>query len=38
MFLLIWQDTGRVRYVPSHDKILIVLGLVHWEFRRLALN
>ena len=27
-------DTGRVRYVPSHDKILIVLGLVRREFRR----
>ena len=26
--------TGRVRYVPSHDKILIVLGLVRQEFRR----
>ena len=24
----------RARYVPSHDKILIVLGLVHLEFRR----
>ena len=27
-------DIGRVRYVPSHDKILDVLGLVHREFRR----
>ena len=27
-------DTGRVRYVPSHDKILVVLGLVRREFRR----
>ena len=26
-------DTGRVWYVPSHDKILIVLGLVCREFR-----
>ena len=26
-------DTGHVRYVPSHDKILIVLGLVCREFR-----
>ena len=27
-------DTGRVWYVPSHDKIVIVLGLVRREFRR----
>jgi len=27
-------DTGRVRYVPSHDKILVVLGLIHREFWR----
>ena len=27
-------DTGRVRYVPSHDKILIVLGLVRRKFQR----
>ena len=27
-------DTRRVRYVPSHDKILIVLGWVRREFRR----
>ena len=26
-------NTGRVRYVPSHDKILDVLGLVRREFR-----
>ena len=26
--------TGRVRYVPSNDKILDVLGLVRREFRR----
>ena len=25
--------TGRVQYVPSHDKILIVLGLVCREFQ-----
>ena len=32
--LLVWRiDTGRVRYVLSHDKILIVLGLVRREFR-----
>ena len=28
------RDTGRVWYVPSHDKILVVLGLVRREFRR----
>ena len=27
-------DTGRVRYVPNHDKILDVLGLVRREFRQ----
>ena len=28
-------DTGLVRYVSSHDKILDVLGLIHREFRYL---
>ena len=27
-------DTGRVRYLASHGKILGVLGLVRQEFRR----
>ena len=27
-------DTEHVRYVPSNDKILVVLGLVRREFRR----
>ena len=27
-------DTGPIRYVPSHDKILDVLGLVRREFQR----
>ena len=27
-------DFGRVRYLPGHDKILGVLGLVRREFRR----
>ena len=27
------SNTRRVRYVPSHDKILFVLGLVRREFR-----
>ena len=27
-------DTRHVRYVSNHDKILVVLGLVHQEFRR----
>ena len=30
-------DTGRVRYLSSHDKILGVLELVHREFRRSGL-
>ena len=39
MFLLVWQyrtsgiDTGRVRYLPSNGKV-VVLGLVCREFRR----
>ena len=34
--LFFWSgiDIGRVRYVPRHDKIIVVLGLVRWEFRR----
>ena len=27
-------DTGRIQYLPSHGKILGVLGLVRREFRR----
>ena len=37
LFLLVWQyqsiDIGRVRYLPSNGKV-VVLGLVRREFRR----